>query len=150
MDSKIEEMDKKIREYLGVSIDELTELIVNQALWIEKDNSKAVLLKVFGERHFSITIIQKGASFERNGEEFTFEFSIIDPWDVSGFEDVYYDSDNNIYVDDLYDTKYTEDELLEETFFSAIDGDCPRFENEFNKFLYEFDKYLKIHYKEVE
>jgi len=139
---KMEEIEKRVEQYLGFEIDDLREIIIDKVLMIEKNNSYAVLLRVFGEKNFSITLIKKGGLYERNGEKFAFEFSIIDPWDVSGFEDVYYDNNNNIYIDDLYDREYTEDELLEEASFSAADGDCPRFENEWNKFLHEFNNYL--------
>ena len=73
--------------------------------------------------------------YERNGEQFVFEFSLIDPWDVFGFEDVFYDMDEGLYIDQSSLERFTEDELLEEALVDAIDGWCGKFEYELNKFL---------------
>jgi len=99
------------------------------------------LFRVFGKRNIFLSIIQKGALYERDGEEFVFEFSIIDPWDC-GFEDVIYDSDKGLYVDQNTDEKFTDDDLLQEAFQSAINGNCGKFEDEFNRFLHKFNNFL--------
>ncbi|MFP3317489.1 MAG: hypothetical protein RXN79_03755 [Candidatus Nanopusillus sp.] len=142
VENGIDEIERNVEEYLGVSTDVLKEIILDKVLWIEKDNSKVCLFRVFGKRNIFLSIIQKGALYERDGEEFVFEFSIIDPWDVSGFEDVIYDSDEGLYVDQSTDEKFTDDDLLVEALQSAINGNCGKFENEFKRFLIEFNNFL--------
>jgi len=135
-------MEKKVEEYLGVGIDVLMEIILDKALWIEKDNSKVVLFRVFGRRDFTLSIIQKGILYERDGEQFVFEFSIIDPWDVSGFESIHYYEDKGLYIDEINGEKFIEDEFLEEALQSAINGNCGKFYHEFIRFLIEFNNFL--------
>jgi len=142
MENKVEEMEGKIEKYLGVDIGELKSKIIEKVLCIEVDYSKSILLGVYGEGDYYISKVQRGAMYERNGEQFVFEFSLIDPWDIYGFEDVIYDSNEGFYIDQCNGEKFTEDELLEEALVDAIDGWCGKFEYEFNKFLIEFNNFL--------
>jgi len=142
MENKVEEMEGKIEKYLGVDIGELKSKIIEKALCIEVDYSKSILLGVYGEGDYYISKVQRGAMYERNGEQFIFKFSLIDPWDIYGFEDVIYDSNEGFYIDQCNGEKFTEDELLEEALVDAIDGWCGKFEYEFNKFLIEFNNFL--------
>jgi len=142
MENKVEEMEGKIEKYLGVDIGELKSKIIEKVLCIEVDYSKSILLGVYGEGDYYISKVQRGAMYERNGEQFVFEFSLIDPWDIYGFEDVIYDSNEGFYIDQCNGEKFTEDELLEEALVDAIDGWCGKFEDEFNRFLIEFNNFL--------
>ena len=142
MENKVEEMEGKIEKYLGVDIGELKSKIIEKALCIEVDYSKSILLGVYGEGDYYISKVQRGAMYERNGEQFIFKFSLIDPWDVYGFEDVVYDSDEGLYVDQSSGEKFTEEDLLEEVLMDAINGWCGKFEDEFNRFLIEFNNFL--------
>ena len=142
MENKVEEMEGKIEKYLGVDIGELKSKIIEKALCIEVDYSKSIFLGVYGEGDYYISKVQRGAMYERNGEQFVFEFSLIDPWDIYGFEDVIYDSNEGFYIDQCNGEKFTEDELLEEALVDVIDGWCGKFEYEFNKFLIEFNNFL--------
>ena len=142
MENKVEEMEGKIEKYLGVDIGELKSKIIEKVLCIEVDYSKSILLGVYGEGDYYISKVQRGAMYERNGEQFIFKFSLIDPWDIYGFEDVIYDSNEGFYIDQCNGEKFTEDELLEEALVDAIDGWCGKFEYEFNKFLIEFNNFL--------
>ena len=144
MENKVEEMEGKIEKYLGVDIGELKSKIIEKVLCIEVDYSKSILLGVYGEGDYYISKVQRGAMYERNGEQFVFEFSLIDPWDVYGFEDVIYDSNEGFYIDQCNGEKFTEDELLEEALVDSIDGWCGKFEYEFNKFLIEFNNFLDL------
>jgi len=111
-------------------------------LCIDVDYSKSILLGVYGEGDYYISKVQRGAMYERNGEQFVFKFSLIDPWDIYGFEDVIYDSDEGLYVDQSSGEKFTEDELLEEALMDAVNGWCGKFEDEFKRFLIEFNNFL--------
>jgi len=142
MENKVEEMEGKIEKYLGVDIGELKSKIIEKALCTEVDYSKSILLGVYGEGDYYISKVQRGAMYERNGEQFIFKFSLIDPWDIYGFEDVIYDSNEGFYIDQCNGEKFTEDELLEEALVDSIDGWCGKFEYEFNKFLIEFNNFL--------
>jgi len=140
----MEEMEGKVEEYLGVSIDELKSKIIEKALCIGVDYSKSILLGVYGKGDYYISKFQRGGMYERNSEQFVFEFSLIDSWDIYGFEDVVYDSDEGFYVDQSSGEKFTEEDLLEEALMDAINGWCGKFEDEFNRFLIEFNNFLKL------
>ena len=99
IENEIEEMKIKVEKYLGVNIDELKSKIIEKALCIEVDYSKSILLGVYDKGDYYISKVQRGVMHERNGGQFVFEFSLIDPWDIYGFEDVIYDSNEGFYID---------------------------------------------------
>jgi len=134
--------ENKIEGYLGIDIRQLKKEILELALHIERNNSRIVLLRIYGERDYSVSIIDKSALFKKTDEEFAFTFSLIDPWSISGFESIFYDDDNDVYVDVLNDEEFTIEELLKEAFHNAVNGYCPSFEDEWKKFLIEFNNYL--------
>ena len=142
VENNIEEIERKVEEYFGIDIDELRTEILEKAIHIEMDYSKSILLGVYGKGDYYISKVQKGAMYERNGGQFVFEFSLIDPWDVYGFEDVIYDSDEGLYVDTSSGERFTEDEFLEEALIDAINGWCGKFEDEFRRFLIKFNNFL--------
>ena len=141
-EKEIEEMVNKVQKYLGVDIEELKAKILEKVMHIDVDYSKSILLGVYGKGDYYISKVQRGAIYERNGEQFVFEFSLIDPWDVYGFEGVFYDIDEGLYIDQSSWEKFTEDDLLEEALQFAIDGSCGKFEDEFRRFLIEFNNFL--------
>jgi len=132
---------QKIEEYLGVFIDDLRASLIEKAMHIDNDYSKKVLLEVYGEKDYKITIVKRGYRYYRKNI-FSFEFSIITPFDVNGFESFQYDLENGLYIDVDSNEKLTENDLLDEAINSAISGYCNKFENEFEQFLNEFYKFI--------
>jgi len=139
--TEFEEMEKKIEEYLGVKIDDLREEILRKALIIDVDYCRKVHLSICGKGDYSISIIQSGAQIENYGGGFSYEFSMITPWDVNGFESVHYIG-NSIYIDVDINEEFFEEELLYEALNSAINGYCGKFEDEFKEFVIEFNEYI--------
>ena len=138
--NKMEFIKERISSYLQVDIDQLREEIIEKAITIQKDPSKKVLLEIYGKSEYYISIVQQGYGYPGHSE-FSYEFSLIEPWDVYGFEDVVY-SDEGLYIDQCNGEEFTEEELLEEATIDAVSGWCGGFEYEFNRFLIEFNNYL--------
>ena len=141
MENEMEYIKERISSYLQVDIDQLRREIIEKAITIQKDYSKKVLLEIYGKSEYYISIIQQGYGYPGHSE-FSYEFSLIEPWDVYGFEDVVYDSDEGLYIDQSNGEEFMEDELLEEATIDAISGWCGDFEYEFNRFLIEFNNFL--------
>ena len=124
-------------------LNELRDEIIEKAIWLDKDYSKMVVLRIYPDGTYDIGIGQEGNYDGLSSEERLWvEFSLIEPWDVYGFEDVVYDSDEGLYVDQSSGEKFTEEDLLEEVLMDAINGWCGKFEDEFNRFLIEFNNFL--------
>ena len=141
MENKMEFIKERISSYLGVDIDQLRREIIEKAIVIQKDHSKKVLLEIYGKSEYYISIVQEGYGYSGNSE-FSYEFSLIEPWDIYGFEDIVYNSDEGLYVDESNGEVFTEEDLLEEAKIDAVDGWCGEFEYEFRRFLIEFNNYL--------
>ena len=145
LENEYEKIEQKLEEFLGIDVGELREKIIEKAVWLNKDYSKMVVLRIYPDGSYDIGIGQKGSydglSYE---ERLWVEFSLIEPWDVYGFEDVIYDSDEGLYVDQSSGEKFTEEDLLEEVLMDAINGWCGKFEDEFNRFLIEFNNFFRI------
>jgi len=143
VENEYEKIEQKLKEFLGIESGELREKIIEKAVWLNKDYSKMVVLRIYSDGSYDIGIGQQG-SYDGlfNEERLWVEFSLIEPWDVYGFEDVIYDSDEGLYVDQSSGEKFTEEDLLEEVLMDAINGWCGKFEDEFNRFLIEFNNFL--------
>jgi len=143
VENEYEKIEQKLEKFLGIESGELREKIIEKAVWLNKDYSKMVVLRIYSDGSYDIGIGQQG-SYDGlfNEERLWVEFSLIEPWDVYGFEDVIYDSDEGLYVDQSSGEKFTEEDLLEEVLMDAINGWCGKFEDEFNRFLIEFNNFL--------
>jgi len=141
--NEYEKIEQELGEFLGVDVGELREKIIEKAVWLNKDYSKMVVLRIYPDGSYDVGIGQEGSYDGLSSEERLWvEFSLIEPWDVYGFEDVVYDSDEGLYVDQSSGEKFTEEDLLEEVLMDAINGWCGKFEDEFNRFLIEFNNFL--------
>jgi len=141
MENKMEFIKERISSYLGVDIEQLKQEIIEKAITIQKDHSKKVLLEIYGKSEYYISIVQEGYGYQGNSE-FSYEFSLIEPWDVWTLETVWYNDDTGLYEDIDTDDVYTEEELLNIAVDDAISGDCSQFEDEFKNFLIEFNNFL--------
>ena len=136
-------IEQKLKEFLGIESGELREKIIEKAVCLDKDYSRMVVLRIYPDGAYDIGIGQEGNYDGLSSEERLWvEFSLIEPWDVYGFEDVVYDSDEGLYVDQSSGEKFTEEDLLEEVLMDVINGWCGKLEDEFNRFLIEFNNFL--------
>ena len=141
MENKMEYIKERISSYLQVDIEQLRQEIIEKAVVIQKDHSKKVLLEIYGKTEYYISIVQEGYGYLGHSE-FSYEFSLIDPWDLWTLETVVYNDDTGLYEDIDTNDEYTEEELLNEAINDAKSGECAQFEDEFNNFLIEFNNYL--------
>ena len=139
--NKMEFIKERISSYLGVDIDQLRREIIEKAITIQKDHSKKVLLEIYGKSEYYISIVQEGYGYQGNSE-FSYEFSLIEPWDIWTLETVWYNDDTGLYEDIDTDDIFTEEELLNIAVDDAVSGECSQFEDEFKNFLIEFNNYL--------
>jgi len=143
VENEYEKIEQKLKEFLGIEFGELREKIIEKAVCLDKDYSRMVVLRIYPDGTYDVGIGQEGNYDGLSSEERLWvEFSLIGPWDVYGFEDVVYDSDEGLYVDQSSGEKFTEEDLLEEVLMDAINGWCGKFEDEFNRFLIEFSNFL--------
>jgi len=145
VENEYEKIEQKLKEFLGIESGELREKIIEKAVCLDKDYSRMVVLRIYPDGTYDIGIGQEGNYDGLSSEERLWvEFFLIEPWDVYGFEDVVYDSDEGLYVDQSSGEKFTEEDLLEEVLMDAINGWCGKFEDEFNRFLIEFNNFLDL------
>ena len=141
MENIIENIKERISSYLGVDIDQLKQEIIEKAITIQKDHSKKVLLEIYGKSEYYISIVEQGYGYQGNSV-FSYEFSLIDPWDIWNLETIWYNDETGLYEDIDTDDEFTEDELINIAIDEAENGECAQFESEFNNFLIEFNNYL--------
>jgi len=141
MENKMEFIKERISSYLGVDIDQLRREIIEKAIVIQKDYSKKVLLEIYGKSEYYISIVQEGYGYSGNSE-FSYEFSLIEPWDIWTLGAIWYNDDTGLYEDVDTDDVFTEEELLNTAVEDAVSGECSEFEDEFKNFLIEFNNYL--------
>ena len=142
-ENEYEKIEQKLNGFLGIEAGELREKIIEKAVCLDKDYSRMVVLRIYPDGTYDIGIGQEGNYDGLSSEERLWvEFSLIEPWDVYGFEDVVYDSDEGLYVDQSSGEKFTEEDLLEEALMDAVNGWCGKFEDEFKRFLIEFNDFL--------
>jgi len=137
----MEFIKERISSYLGVDIDQLREEIIKKAITIQKDYSKKVCLDIYGKSEYYISIVQQGYGYYGD-REFSYDFSLIEPWDISTLQTIWYNDETGLYEDIDTDDEFSEDELLNIAIDEALNGNCSQFEDEFNNFLIEFNNYL--------
>ena len=138
-------IEKKLEEFLGIRTEELKEEIINNAVWLSKDHSKMVVLRVFPDGTYDISIGQEG-SYDGydNGERLWVSFSLIEPWNLPEYESVIENDDGDGYIDpDTGDEYKDDDEFLEAVQGTVSSGFYHKFEEEWKKFLKEFDEWCE-------
>jgi len=141
VENEYEKIEQKLEEFLGIEAGELREKIIEKAVWLDKDYSKMVVLRIYSDGSYDVGIGQEGSYDGLSSEERLWvEFSLIEPWDLPEFEKVtevvggYIDEDNgDIFGDD--------DELLDAVRISVVSGFYDDFELEWKKFLKEFHEW---------
>jgi len=135
-------IEKELEEFLGIRTDDLKDTIIGTAVWIKKDTSRMVVLRIFPDGTYDVGIGQKGNYDGYDGNErFWYEFSIIEPWDLPDYESVRL-NDDYTYTDTETGYEYeSEDELLGKVETSVFSGFYHKFEEEWRNFLREFCKW---------
>ena len=135
-----EKIEKKLEKFLGIDAGELRNEIINKAVWLKKDYSKMVAVRIFDDESYVIDYGQEG-SFEDLDEGFRFEFSLIEPWDLPDYESVSEKDEGGWLDQDNGDEFEDDDELLEAVRNTISSGFYGRFEEEWKKFLLAFQEW---------
>ena len=135
-------IEQKLEEFLDVNVGELREKIIEKAVWLNKDYSKMVILRIYSDGSYDIGIGQKG-SYDglSNKERLWVEFSLIEPWDLSEYETVTERDDGGWIDQDNGDEYEDDDELLDAVRTSVASGFYDMFEYEWEKFLLAFQEW---------
>jgi len=139
-ENEYERIEKELEEFLGVAIDDLRDEIVEKAVWLRKDSSKMVAVRIFPDGTYDVGIGQEG-NYDGydNDERLWVSFSLIEPWDLPEYQTVVENEDGDGYIDELSGEEFKDDEeLLEEVRTSVSSGFNGRFEEEWKKFLKDF------------
>ena len=142
-ENEYEKIEQKLEEFLGIEVGELREKIIEKAVWLDKDYSKMVVLRIYSDGSYDVGIGQEGSNDGLSNEERLWvEFSLIEPWDLPEYETVIENEDGEGYIDsDGFG--YDVDELLEAVKTSVSSGFYDDFEYEWKKFLKEFDEWYE-------
>ena len=143
-ENEYEKIEQKLEEFLGVGVGELRVEIVEKAVWLRKDHSKFVAVRIFPDGSYDVGIGQEGSHDGLSNEERLWvEFSLIEPWDLSEYETVTEKDDGGWIDQDNGDEYEDDDELLEAVRTSVASGFYDDFEFEWKKFLREFDEWYE-------
>jgi len=143
VENEYEKIEQKLKEFLGIESGELREKIIEKAVWLNKDYSKMVVLRIYSDGSYDVGIGQQG-SYDGlfNEERLWVEFSLIEPWDLPEFETIIENEDGEGYIDsDGFG--YDVDDLLDAVRTSVASGFYDKFEYEWKKFLREFNDWLE-------
>ena len=140
-----ERIEQKLEEFLGIEAGELREKIIEKAVWLNKDYSKMVVLRIYTDGSYDVGIGQQGSHDGLSSEERLWvEFSLIEPWDIPEYETVVENEDRDGYVDEDNGDEYKDgDELLEAVRASVASGFYDEFESEWEKFLKQFNEWYE-------
>jgi len=142
-ENEYEKIEQKLEEFLGIEVGELREKIIEKAIWLNKDCSKMVVLRIYPSGSYDVGIGQQGSHDGLSNEERLWvEFSLIEPWDLPEFESVV-KNENGDWVDQNNGDKFEGDELFDAVFSSVFSGFYDKFEYEWKKFLKEFNDWFK-------
>ena len=143
IENEYEKIEQKLEKFLGIESGELREKIIEKAVWLDKDCSKMVVLRIYPSGSYDVGIGQEG-SYDglSNDERLWVEFSLIEPWDLPEYESVVLDGDGYLYeiTGDMF---INDDELLDAVRTSVASGYYDKFEYEWKKFLREFNDWLE-------
>jgi len=142
-ENEYEKIEQKLNGFLGIEAGELRDEIVEKVVWLNKDYSKMVVLRIYPDGTYDVGIGQHGSHDGLSSEERLWaEFSLIEPWDLPEYENVVLDGDG--YLDEITgDMFINDDELLDSVRTSVASGFYDEFEYEWKKFLKEFDEWYE-------
>jgi len=144
-ENEYEKIEQKLKGFLGIEAGELRDEIVEKAVWLVKDYSKMVVLRIYPDGTYDVGIGQEGSYDGLDSTERLWaEFSLIEPWDLPEYETVVENEDGDGYIDEDNGDEYKDDdELLDSVRTSVASGFYDEFEYEWKKFLKEFDEWYE-------
>jgi len=136
-------LEQKLEKFLGVTIEKLKLEIVHRAIRMSS-GTISVLVRISRNKSWSVSVHQIGATDGLIGQDrFLYEFSMISPFDMTDFEPLQYDEDNDYYYDPTTGEIYGGiDELLDNAENYVLSGFYPSFEQEWHEFLREFNEWV--------
>jgi len=137
------EIEKELEERIMIGIEDFKERIIEEVICINKDESKKVIVAIYPAGSFDI--IKEKADFFKttNDRRFQYNFNLIEPWEVDGYEDVIETKDGPFINMDNNKEYDFEDELLYDLKESTLKGDCEEFNEEWEDFLNKYDEWRK-------
>jgi len=140
IENEYEKIEKELEEFLGIEVSVLRDEIVEKAVWLRKDPSKFVAVRIFPDGSYDVGIGQEG-SYDGydSGERLWTTFSLIEPWDLPEYEAVTYNDDGSYSDHDTRDGFECDTELIGAVESTVSSGFYDKFEYEWKRFLKEFE-----------
>jgi len=138
------EIEKELEKHLKINIEDFKGRIIEEAVCVDADGSKKVVVVIYPAGGFYVAK-ENADFFKTNNERFQYNFDLIEPWEVDGYESVIETEDGvfiNMDSNEVYDF---EDELFDDLKESILEGDCEKFNEEWEDFLNKYDKWRKEH-----
>ena len=60
IENEYEKIEKELEEFFGIEVGDLRDEIVEKVVWLRKDNSKMVVLRIFPDGKYDVGIGQGG------------------------------------------------------------------------------------------
>ena len=60
-ENEYEKIEQKLKRFLGIEAGELSDEIVDKAVWLDKDYSKMVVLRIYTDGSYDVGIGQQGS-----------------------------------------------------------------------------------------
>jgi len=137
------EIEKELEKCIRVDVKDFKERIIEKAVCINKDESKKVAVVIYPTGSFHITKEKVDSFKTTNDNRFQYNFDLIEPWEVDGYEDVI-ETEDEVFINMDNNKEYDfEDELLEDLKESILEGDCEKFNEEWEDFLNKYNEWRK-------
>ena len=142
VENEYEKIEQKLEKFLGIESEELRDEIVEKAVWLDKDYSKMVVLRIYPDGSYDVGIGQQGSYDGLSSEERLWvEFSLIEPWDLPEYET--FAGVVGGYINEDSGDVFDDDGLLDAVRKSVNSGFYDKFEYEWKKFLKQFDEWYE-------
>jgi len=137
------EIEKELEKCIRIDVEDFKERVVEKAVCINKDESKKVTVVIYPTGSFHIAKEKVDSSKTTNDDRFQYNFNLIEPWEVDGYEDVI-ETEDEVFINMDNNKEYDfEDELLEDIKESILEGGCEGFNEEWEDFLNKYNEWRK-------
>ena len=137
------EIEKELEKCIRIDVEDFKERVVEKAVCINKDESKKVTVVIYPTGSFHIAKEKVDSSKTTNDDRFQYNFNLIEPWEVDGYEDII-ETEDEVFINMDNNKEYDfEDELLENLKESILKGDCEKFNEEWKDFLNKYNEWRK-------
>jgi len=137
------EIEKELEKCIRIDVEDFKERVIEKAVCINKDESKKVTVVIYPTGSFHIAKEKVDSFKTTNDNRFQYNFDLIEPWEVDGYEDVI-ETENEVFINMDNNKEYDfEDELLEDIKESILEGSCEGFNEEWEDFLNKYNEWRK-------